>query len=61
MNGKRYYYDRGNGNFILGWVTYGDDKYYITFKEGKLTNTTRVIDGKTYVFDENGVATEQTT
>lgn len=56
--GKRYYYDPGTGNMVLGWVTWNDDKYYITFTEGKLVNQTRTIEDEVYTFDSYGVATK---
>lgn len=61
VNGKRYYYNYENGNLTLGFVNHppsSQNNYYITFLDGKLTSQTRVIDGKTYSFDSDGIATE---
>ena len=58
VGSKRYYYDPGSGNMVLGWVTYAGKKYYITFLDGKLVSQTRTIDGETYEFDADGVATK---
>ncbi|MBO4863610.1 MAG: cell wall-binding protein [Eubacterium sp.] len=49
------YYLNLSGTLVRNkWITYEGDKYYIT-SDGKPAVGEYVVDGKTYVFDDNGV------
>ena len=39
------------------WITWNTYKYYNNSEGRPYTSCTKKIDGKTYVFDQNGVAT----
>lgn len=61
-----WYYLGADGKMVTGWVTYNGRKCYLEPKSDKnhvqgrcYTNCTAVIDGKTYRFDKNGYATEE--
>lgn len=46
-------------NKTTGWYDYEDDKYYYDENQELVKNKKIVIDGTYYVFDENGVLTDQ--
>lgn len=56
--GKRYYFLE-NGVMKTGWQTVDGNRYYFNLPNGDMAvNTTKVISGKTYVFDANGLSKE---
>ena len=65
IDGKTYYFLSKDGRKHTGWLTIKSTgkKYYLNPKNGgvRVENTEMKIDGKTYVFDKDGVATLKTT
>jgi glucan-binding YG repeat protein len=61
IDGKTYYFLSTDGTKVTGWITNKSTgaKYYLNPSNGGIlvTSTEMTISGKTYVFDENGVAT----
>ncbi len=60
--GKRtYYFQKGTGYLTTGWITRKSDgaRFYLdpAKKGAMLVNTTKQLDGVTYVFDKKGVST----
>lgn len=58
-----WYYLGADGKMQTGWVTYKGKRCYLEPVSGKnqghcYVGTTAVIDGKTYIFDKDGYATE---
>ncbi len=63
--GSWYYLDPTSGVMLTGWIKYDNRLFYLepntAHNEGHAYNScTAVIDGKTYSFDADGVATELT-
>lgn len=60
INGKTYYFLSTDGRKHTGWLTIKStgDKYYLNPKNGgvRVENTEMEIDGKTYVFNKEGVS-----
>ena len=60
IDGKTYYFLSTDGRKHTGWLTIKStgDKYYLNPKNGgvRVENTEMKIDGKTYVFDKEGVS-----
>ena len=61
-----WFYLNADGKMVTGWVTYKGRKCYLEPKSDKnhvqgtcYVNRTAVIDGRTYRFDKNGYATEE--
>ena len=56
IDGDEYYFYTNSGKMATGWVTNTktDEKYYFDPDSGKMVTGTVTIDGKTYVFDEDG-------
>ncbi len=52
INGKRYYF-HADGTAEYQWLRLDGETYYLTVTDGMLTGE-QVIDGKPYVFDEDG-------
>lgn len=56
--GKKYYL-LDNGVMKTGWQTIDKKKYYFNLPNGDMAvNITKLISGKTYVFDANGISKE---
>lgn len=53
VRGAWYYLDPASGFMRTGWLTLGDDTYYLS-SSGAMVTGTRWIDGKRYVFDRQG-------
>ena len=53
-----YYFDKKDGHRVTGWVTENGKSYYFGSDGKALKNTTKVIGGTTYSFDQNGVAVD---
>ena len=49
-----WYYLKASGAMATGWVKVGDSWYYLSYSGAMLTGT-HTINGRTYVFDTNGV------
>ncbi|MDO4601371.1 MAG: N-acetylmuramoyl-L-alanine amidase family protein [Eubacteriales bacterium] len=64
IDGKTYYFMSTDGRKHTGWLTIKStgNKYYLNPKNGgvRVENTEMTIDGKTYVFDKDGVASLKT-
>ena len=45
--------DRNTGENKTGWIDYMNQRFYADSEKGKLTGINQ-IDGKTFVFNENG-------
>ena len=59
LDGEWYYFNDPSGEMKRNsWQKYGNNKYYLSNTGARYRNTTRSIDGKTYQFDDDGVASE---
>lgn len=59
LDGSWYYFNDPSGEMKAnGWETYEGKRYYLGSNGARYHDTTQVIDGKTYQFDSNGVASE---
>ena len=54
LNNAKYYL-AGNGAMQTGWVDLNNNRYYFYPNSGKMATGQVLIDGKPYVFDENGI------
>lgn len=55
INSKIYYFNKAEGKlYKYGWLTKNGNKYYFDKTTGEAYIGTHVIDGVTYVFDDNG-------
>lgn len=57
VDGKTYYFNPKTGVVTTGWVKENAKTYYINPSTTTITTGTKLIDGKYYVFDSNGVMT----
>ena len=57
VDGKTYYFNPKTGVVTTGWVKENGTTYYINPSTTTITTGTKLIDGKYYVFDSNGVMT----
>ena len=51
---KNTYYVDSKGRCVYGWLTLGDDRYYLDPETGERTTGWETIDGKTYYFGSDG-------
>ena len=58
VGSKKYYFDKKTGKMKTGWLEEDDKKYYFESSGAMVVNDVRAIDGATYKFDENGVASK---
>ena len=58
VGSKKYYFDPSDGKAKTGWLTLDRKKYYFNDAGVMLADTIAAIDGTTYRFDSNGVATK---
>lgn len=58
VGSKKYYFDKKTGKMKTGWLEEDGKKYYFEFSGAMVVNDVRAIDGATYKFDENGVASK---
>ncbi len=60
ISGKTYYFKSRNGYKLTGWLSLSGKKYYLDpDNDGvRVENTKKTIDGVTYSFSTDGVATE---
>ncbi|MDD3279634.1 MAG: L,D-transpeptidase family protein [Lachnospiraceae bacterium] len=54
VNGKKYYFN-ADGSIQVGWVTLGNWKMYFNPSTGAAVTGVSQVEGKQYVFDENGI------
>ena len=52
--GKNYYLFNSKGQMLTGWQRYDGDWYYLQSNGVMIRNQSLVIDGKTYLFDDDG-------
>lgn len=58
IDGKWFYLDPNDGCILKGWIQNKDSWYYLSDDGSMLCNCSRVIDGKGYSFDSDGVMSE---
>lgn len=58
VGSKKYYFDKKTGKMKTGWLEENGKKYYFESSGAMVVNDVRAIDGATYKFDENGVASK---
>lgn len=59
LDGEWYYFNDPAGDMKTnGWERFEGKKYYLSGSGARYRNTTQNIEGKTYTFDDTGVATE---
>ena len=58
VGSKKYYLDKKTGKMKTGWLEEDGKKYYFESSGAMVVNDVRAIDGATYKFDENGVASK---
>lgn len=62
IEGEWYYFNDPSGKMEKNcWASYEGKKYYLSNSGARYRNTVQTIDGKVYLFDENGVAMEAVT
>ncbi|MCG4546497.1 glucosaminidase domain-containing protein, partial [Clostridium perfringens] len=54
INKNRYYFDE-NGKMHKGWKDIGDKSYYLDVNTGEMATGLRVLGGKTFYFNNDGV------
>ncbi|MDY4693417.1 MAG: cell wall hydrolase [Blautia sp.] len=55
--GEKRYFEKKTGYMLTGWQTLSQKKYYFKSSGIMVCNQTLTIEGKTWKFDKNGVAT----
>ncbi len=55
---NKYYFDPDTGRMKTGWLEYTGNKYYFQSNGVMLVNTVKAVDGTTYKFDGDGVASK---
>lgn len=58
VGAKKYYFSPKNGRAKIGWLTLKGKQYYFGSTGVMYVSTTATIDGLSYKFDANGVATQ---
>lgn len=58
VGNKKYYFDKKTGKMKTGWLEEDSKKYYFESSGAMVVSDVRAIDGATYKFDENGVASK---
>lgn len=58
QSGEKWYYFDADGSMKQGWFKDKTNKwYYLSVPDGEMVTGTKSIDGKKYIFDNNGVCT----